>query len=608
MINKKNIYGLPFTNTFINSSTKTIYMENIFAQNLQVRNKFTSHFIDLLDGSINNVESILNLNKDITIQPKELLSLLGNLNLNYYNIINVSEIKSEADIVVDTSNLIASNDLIVNNDLYVYGTVKTVGDAALGFNNNLIQLNNAQTGIPDTSLNSGLQINRGDLPGYNILYEEKSQSLKAGYDDNLQTVAFREDYPINNAIVVWDELSKSFITTRGSFINLEDQFYISNKLLVDKDSSFNSNVYINKDLNIKKNLISSGVIENNSGVVASKLGDGSDMFPEHSTNKLLISNLVGEFKYKGGVLAPNGKIYCVPYMSNDILVINPKDNTISFINIPYNGYSGGVISKNRKIYCTPFTPDNNKILVINTDYDNFYYLEINNIINDYQWSSSVIYENKIFFIPYCHNDILIINTIDNSISYISYNNINDISNNKWSGGILAPNGKIFCIPYNSNYIAIIDPEELNIETIYIDNINYNQKWNSGVLAQNGYIFCIPSNSDKILKINTYDNTYSFIDINNENIPDKWYGGTLSTNGLIYMMPYNSDKLLIIDPNTDLYLIKNNIGNNNNDWVGSILVPNGKIYGIPCNNTSVLIIKTGYPQLLNWMISPEFNKL
>ena len=35
-----------------------------------------------------------------------------------------------------------------------------------------------------------------------------------------------------------------------------------------------------------------------------------------------ITGLTGTLKWIGGVLAPNGKIYCIPYASINILVIN----------------------------------------------------------------------------------------------------------------------------------------------------------------------------------------------------------------------------------------------------------------------------------------------
>ena len=91
-------------------------------------------------------------------------------------------------------------------------------------------------------------------------------------------------------------------------------------------------------------------------------------------------------KYIGGVLANNGKIYCPPYgdvheeddqtNTRKILEINPIDNTFSYINYSigsnnqYEKYVGGVLANNGKIYCLPYgtidddSENTKKILVI----------------------------------------------------------------------------------------------------------------------------------------------------------------------------------------------------------------------------------------------------
>ena len=44
------------------------------------------------------------------------------------------------------------------------------------------------------------------------------------------------------------------------------------------------------------------------------------------------ADLSGYNKYAGGVLAPNGKIYCVPYNATDILIIN-KHSSVPALDI-----------------------------------------------------------------------------------------------------------------------------------------------------------------------------------------------------------------------------------------------------------------------------------
>ena len=75
-------------------------------------------------------------------------------------------------------------------------------------------------------------------------------------------------------------------------------------------------------------------------------------------------------RWAGGVLAPDGKIYCIPKSSSFVLVIDPIKRTTSSFRIPnsypaseyviafpslmYHRWSGGVLAPNGKIYCIPY--------------------------------------------------------------------------------------------------------------------------------------------------------------------------------------------------------------------------------------------------------------
>ena len=71
-----------------------------------------------------------------------------------------------------------------------------------------------------------------------------------------------------------------------------------------------------------------------------------------------ITGLTGDNKWFGGVLAPNGKIYCVPRSSTSVLIIDPETNTAettSITGLTGNAkWYGGVLAPNGKIYCVPY--------------------------------------------------------------------------------------------------------------------------------------------------------------------------------------------------------------------------------------------------------------
>ena len=68
-------------------------------------------------------------------------------------------------------------------------------------------------------------------------------------------------------------------------------------------------------------------------------------------------------KYAGGVLGPDGKIYCNPYDANNIGVFDPSTKIFSTIDVSSTGtggakYAGGVVAGNSKIYFVPRHADN----------------------------------------------------------------------------------------------------------------------------------------------------------------------------------------------------------------------------------------------------------
>ena len=104
-------------------------------------------------------------------------------------------------------------------------------------------------------------------------------------------------------------------------------------------------------------------------------------------------------RYQGGVLAPNGKIYCLPALSSNVLIIDPINNTLDTTTIRgLDGTSfkcyGGVLAPNGKIYGIP---------------------------------TSVSY-------------VTIIDPVTNTVDTTTIKGL-PVGNVKWGSGVLAPNGK-----------------------------------------------------------------------------------------------------------------------------------------------------------------------
>jgi hypothetical protein len=120
------------------------------------------------------------------------------------------------------------------------------------------------------------------------------------------------------------------------------------------------------------------------------------------------------FKYWGGAVAPNGKIYCTPSFGglNNVLVINTLTNTTTTIALGQSGYTGAVLGRNNKIYLIPFDTPVSLVRVIDPTTDT--------VVASISGLPTGLYKSE--------------------------------------GGVLAPNGQIYCPPFQISFVPIINTQ------------------------------------------------------------------------------------------------------------------------------------------------------
>jgi streptogramin lyase len=356
--------------------------------------------------------------------------------------------------------------------------------------------------------------------------------------------------------------------------------------------------------------------------------NGSDMFPQQTVDisAIIINNPVN-YNYLGGVLAPNGRIYCIPGNGNNVGIINPYNNTIdttSISGLPSGfKYLGGVVSTNGKIYCIPLNATNVGIIDPLT------------------------------------------NTIDTTtISMTTYPDLS--AGSKFWGGVLGTNGKIYCVPRGVNYVGIIDPINNTFDSTSITFTSAQSganilAYSTGALGSNENIYFCPFTATSIMRLRTSDNSLNFIDVSNYGGfgSGRWGGSVCGPDGNVYLIPSDNQFVVRIDVSNEtvssvfnavvaangwcrgatlgldgriygipssttggasnkllFYDVLNNTGgtitsnlpSGGEKFYGGVLAPNGKIYMIPATYPNVATIETGIPQLQPWMMAPEFNKL
>lgn len=107
-------------------------------------------------------------------------------------------------------NSLLLNDIRVCGDATFTGSITQIETENLTIKDNIITIN-AENNFP--ILQAGFQIYRG--PGhetYDIIYDETSMLLKAGFSSLHYAVALCEDNPIPNGFAIWDDTQHRFIT------------------------------------------------------------------------------------------------------------------------------------------------------------------------------------------------------------------------------------------------------------------------------------------------------------------------------------------------------------------------------------------------------------
>ncbi len=155
-----------------------------------------------------------------------------------------------------------------------------------------------------------------------------------------------------------------------------------------------------------------------------------------------LENTTEERKWRGCVVAADGRIHRTPWNSESVLSIDPKDGlafTFERVREGDSKWAGAVVAFNGRVYCVPY--DDPSVLMIDAS-------------------------------------VLMIDLRDNSVSYIGNFRF---GKRCWCGGVLAGDGKIYCVPYNAVEVLCIDPLDDSVSTFgMVGGIRW--KWRGGALG------------------------------------------------------------------------------------------------------------------------------
>lgn len=125
---------------------------------------------------------------------------------------DAQRINAIADIILSAPSI--TLDAGETGTIHIIGEQQTIEGETVRLEDNIIELNKNQTGIPSSGLFSGVEVNRGTQSNAQVLFRESDDTWINGIVGNLKAIANRED---NNAIIddgipSWDSVTKMFLT------------------------------------------------------------------------------------------------------------------------------------------------------------------------------------------------------------------------------------------------------------------------------------------------------------------------------------------------------------------------------------------------------------
>ncbi len=111
------------------------------------------------------------------------------------------------------ANLNITNDLTVNGTLYVLGNASILDTNLFKTKDNIILINDQEVGAGVTLNQAGIEVDRGSLENYRIVYQETTNTTIIGPISNMQAIATREDTPLIDGVMVWDDTNKRLNST-----------------------------------------------------------------------------------------------------------------------------------------------------------------------------------------------------------------------------------------------------------------------------------------------------------------------------------------------------------------------------------------------------------
>jgi len=266
--------------------------------------------------------------------------------------------------------------------------------------------------------------------------------------------------------------------------------------------------------------------------------------------------------YYGGVLLPDGRVFCVPYNGTTARIYDPATNTLS---TPAGSYAGGAAFAD----------------------------------------GCLLKDGRVFLFTYNSTTARIYDPVTNTLSTPAGTYPGGAA---FHTGVLLPDGRVFCVPLSSTTGRIYDPVTDTLSTP-AGTYPGGAAFTCGVLLPDGRVFLVPYTSTTARIYDPVTNTLS--------TPAGTYpggaafgGGVLLPDGRVFCVPLNSTTARIYDPVTNTLSIPAGTYPGLAAFNSGVTLPDGRVFCVPGNSSTSRIYtsrEAGELNMWNVLFSAYYNK-
>lgn len=294
----------------------------------------------------------------------------------------------------------------------------------------------------------------------------------------------------------------------------------------------------------------------------------------------------GGSRWVGGVLAPNGRIYGMPFNAGVVLEIDPDAGTARTFGsvVGVDAYVGGVLGLDGFVYGIPLGASQ----VLRIDPDAGTATRVGPDLGDGRHFAGGVVgpDGRIWMMP--ANDLQV-GVFDPSTETLErVGPMLPPTGHKYRGAVVSPSGLIVGIPARETRLLRIDPVTDEVR-LFGEVPSLMRSWYGGVVTPDGRVLGLPLESPSLLVIDPLAETVEVVPLDASPISTTGAAGALAPNGRVYIVPNDPSTIREIDPVTLTSRELGDLGAAGGKWIGAVLGLDGRVYGIPWNSTEVLVI-------------------